>query len=86
MAVLQEYKCPCCDGAVEFDSWLQKMKCPYCGTEYEMEALEAYNAEQSSQPQDQMNWDTAAGSNDPGRNRRSAGLHLQHLRRRTCGG
>ena len=62
MAVLQEYKCPCCDGAVEFDSRLQKMKCPYCGTEYEMEALEAYNAEQSSQPQDQMNWDTAAGS------------------------
>ena len=31
MAVLQEFKCPCCDGAIEFDSALQKMKCPYCG-------------------------------------------------------
>ena len=32
MAVLQEYKCPCCGGAIAFDSTLQKMKCPYCDT------------------------------------------------------
>ena len=36
MAVLQEYKCPCCGGAIEFNSSLQKMKCPYCETEFEM--------------------------------------------------
>lgn len=46
MAVLQEYKCPCCDGAIEFDSTSQKMKCPYCGSEFEIETLKAYaNAE-----------------------------------------
>ena len=33
MSVLQEYKCPCCDGAITFDSTIQKMKCPYCGKE-----------------------------------------------------
>ena len=30
MAV-QEYKCPCCSGALAFDSTIQKMKCPFCG-------------------------------------------------------
>ena len=33
MAALQEYKCPCCGGAIAFDSTLQKMKCPFCDTE-----------------------------------------------------
>ena len=61
MPVLKEYKCPCCDGAIEFDSTLQKMKCPYCGQEFEMETLQAYDAELNNQPQENMNWDTAAG-------------------------
>ena len=62
MAVLQEFKCPCCDGAIEFDSGLQKMKCPYCDTEFEMEALQAYDTELNSAPQESMTWDTAAGA------------------------
>ena len=64
MAVLQEYKCPCCGGAIEFDSNAQKMVCPYCDTEYEMETLasydEALNEEQSHE--DSMEWETEAGS------------------------
>ena len=48
MAVLQEFKCPCCDGAIEFDSTSQKMKCPYCDAEFEMDALQAYAAEQNN--------------------------------------
>ena len=62
MAVLQEFKCPCCDGAIEFDSTLQKMKCPYCDAEFEMDALQAYQDELNAVPQDNMTWDTAAGS------------------------
>ena len=62
MSVLQQYKCPCCDGAIEFDSTLQKMKCPYCDSEFEMETLQAYEAEQSSSVQENMTWDTAAGT------------------------
>ena len=44
MAVLQEYKCPACGGALEFDSKLQKVKCPYCGSEYTMEELKSIDA------------------------------------------
>ena len=61
MSVLQQFKCPCCDGAIEFDSTAQKMKCPYCDTEFEMETLLAYD-EAMNQPQDSMTWDTNAGS------------------------
>ena len=61
MAVLQEFKCPCCDGAIEFNSNLQKMKCPYCDSEFEMETLQAYDAELNNEIQEDMTWDTAAG-------------------------
>ena len=61
MPVLQEYKCPCCDGAIAFDAGAQKMKCPYCDSEFEMETLQAYDAELNAQPQENMTWDTAAG-------------------------
>lgn len=62
MSVLQQFKCPCCDGAIEFDSSLQKMRCPYCDSEFEMEALRSYDEELSAQPAEDMTWDTAAGS------------------------
>lgn len=62
MDTLQQYKCPCCDGAIEFDSTVQKMKCPYCDTEFEMETLRAYDQELNNQPEEKMQWDTAAGS------------------------
>ncbi len=61
MQTLQEYKCPCCGGAIAFDSTLQKMKCPYCDTEFEMEALEGYDAELQSEKSDNMEWETSAG-------------------------
>ena len=38
------------------------MKCPYCGQEFEMEALEAYDEALKEQPEDKMEWDTAAGT------------------------
>ena len=61
MAVLQQYKCPCCDGSIEFDSGVQKMKCPYCDTEFEMETLRSYDEELRQETPDDMSWDTAAG-------------------------
>ena len=59
MAVLQEYKCPCCDGAIAFDSGIQKMKCPFCDTEFEMEALAAYDSELKNETADDLQWKTA---------------------------
>ena len=82
MAVLQQYKCPCCDGAIEFDSQLQKMKCPFCDSEFEMETLKQYDAELNAQPQENMNWDTAAGAEwQPGE---EEGLRVYTCN--TCGG
>lgn len=59
---LQQYKCPCCDGAIEFDTDVQKMKCPYCDTEFEMETLLAYDRELNEPRQESMQWESAAGS------------------------
>ena len=59
MQTLQEYKCPCCGGAIAFDSTLQKMKCPFCGTEFEMDALKSYDAELQGEQADNMEWETS---------------------------
>ena len=56
MSTLQEYKCPCCGGKVEFDTTLQKCKCPFCDTEYEMEALKAYDEDLQNDAEDDTNW------------------------------
>jgi len=62
LAALQEYKCPCCGGAITFDTQVQKMKCPYCDTEFEMETLAAYDSELSNEGTDNMSWETTAGA------------------------
>ena len=64
MSELIQYKCPCCGGAVEFNSTAQKMKCPYCDTEFEIETLKKYDEElkQEKQKEDQMQWQEDAGS------------------------
>ena len=62
MAVLQEYKCPCCGGAIAFDSTIQKMKCPYCDTEFEMETLQSYDNELKNEPAEDMQWDNSTGA------------------------
>ena len=60
MQTLQEYKCPCCGGAIAFDSTLQKMKCPYCDTKFDMETLANYDAGLQGEP-NSMEWEISAG-------------------------
>ena len=56
------HKCPCCGGAIEFDSNLQKMKCPYCDTEFDVDAAKDYSdATENDNQQDNMNWESTAG-------------------------
>lgn len=62
MSTLQEYKCPCCGGAIAFDSNLQKMKCPYCDTEFDMDTLAGYDADLQNGAADDMQWETTAGA------------------------
>lgn len=61
MAAIQEYKCPCCGGAIAFDSTIQKMKCPFCDTEFEIETLASYDNELKNDQTDDMRWETVAG-------------------------
>ncbi|HAB01003.1 MAG TPA: hypothetical protein DCE08_06010 [Ruminococcaceae bacterium] len=59
---LQEYKCPCCGGAITFDSHLQKMKCPYCDTEFEMETLKAYDENLKKDGNADLVWESVGSS------------------------
>ena len=60
MQNMQEYKCPCCGGAIAFDSTIQKMKCPYCDSEFEMETLKAMD----EQLKEGQSWRRMAGRRD----------------------
>ena len=62
MAVLQQYKCPCCNGSIEFNSSSQKMKCPYCDTEFDVESLAAYAESLGEDCEDEMQWESSAGT------------------------
>ena len=61
MPTLQQYKCPCCDGSIEFSSTAQRMKCPYCDTEFDVEALRAYDESLKETPAEETNWESNAG-------------------------
>lgn len=61
MSVLQEFKCPNCDGAIRFDSDSQKMKCPFCDVEFDVKAVQAFQSEASSELED-MTWQKDAGA------------------------
>ena len=82
MATLQEYKCPCCGGAIAFDSTIQKMKCPYCDTEFEMDALKGYDDELQKEQTDSMEWETYAGGE--WQEGETEGLHTYVCK--SCGG
>lgn len=82
MPTMQEYKCPCCGGAIAFDSTVQKMKCPFCDTEFDIETLENYDAELQEKQPDQMKWETTAG----GEWKQGETDHLRTFSCKSCGG
>ncbi len=53
---LLERKCPCCDGAVRFDTSSQKLKCPYCDTEFDIEATGQTDVNTDSSEVEQIEW------------------------------
>jgi len=62
LAALQEYKCPCCGGSIEWNSSLQRLKCPYCDTEFDQATLESFDEDQKNDVEDDMSWQTQAGT------------------------
>lgn len=64
MSDINEYKCPSCGGAIEFDSHSQKMKCSYCDTEFDLETLKKYDeqlSKEAEQKDDISDWQTDPG-------------------------
>ena len=61
MEVLHQYNCPCCDGAIEFDTEIQKMRCPYCDSEFDVDTLKEYDEILKEEPEDSMTWESSAG-------------------------
>ena len=61
---VQEFKCPCCSGAIEFDTTLQKMKCPFCDTEFELDSLRQFDEALKEEQPDRMDWKTDSRSWD----------------------
>ncbi len=66
---LLERKCPCCGGAVRFDTGSQKLKCPYCDTEFDIEATAQCDVNAELPEVEQIEWNSdnnewAAGETD----------------------
>lgn len=77
-----EYKCPNCGGAIAFDAASQKVRCPFCDTEFEFETLQKYDEDIKMTSPDNMNWDTAMGSEWNAEERDSVRVYLCE----SCGG
>ncbi len=54
MSTIRKQKCPCCDGAVEFNADAQKLKCPFCDTEFDISSMHEDTANQV----ERINWNT----------------------------
>ena len=69
MATLMEQKCPCCGGAVKFDTGSQKLKCPYCDTEFDIDSVPQGAGNETAGTVEQIEWNSennewAAGETD----------------------
>lgn len=61
IAAILDYKCPCCGGALAFDSGVQKLKCPYCDTEFDTDTIEKFGDDLKRERPDTFSWDSKAG-------------------------
>lgn len=51
-----EYKCPCCNAGLVFESNVQQLTCEYCDNAFDIETVKAYN-ESEVQKQDKFVWE-----------------------------
>ena len=56
MSDLMDFKCPCCGGAIEFNSSSQNMKCPFCDSEFDIETIKSM--ESAVNTEENINWST----------------------------
>lgn len=54
-----EYKCPCCSAGLQFRGNTQRLKCDYCESEFEIDAVVAYNDSLNRQNSTDFNWNAS---------------------------
>ena len=83
MNKLLEYKCPCCGGAIGFDSNSQNLKCPYCDMEFDVDTLKNYDDDlkASSQSDENARW---TGGENEWTDAAEAGIRVYSCK--SCGG
>lgn len=59
MSEIQEFKCPSCGGAINFDTKSQKMKCPYCNSEFDINNLQSYDEILNCEVKDDTFWNSS---------------------------
>lgn len=75
-----EYKCPCCDAALDFSAEAQQLKCSYCDNEFEIDAVRQYNEAEDNR--DQFQWQQQESSQWSDDERE----HLTHFLCPSCAG
>ncbi len=55
-ANVMEYKCPCCNAGLVFGSNVQKLTCEYCDNTFEIDAVLAFNENQTEKQEDLFSW------------------------------
>ena len=55
---LMEFKCPNCDGGVQFDANTQKMQCPFCDSEFCPNEMRALDEAMQVEPPEAIEWAT----------------------------
>ena len=74
--------CPACKTELNSEGISGEATCPGCGAEFQMEDLRAYAAQMAEKREDNMNWDTKAGS--PWQEGEADGLRIYGCKQ--CGG
>ena len=77
-----ELICPACKEKLNCEGISGEARCPGCGAEFQMEDLHAYAAHMAEKREDNMNWDTEAGS--PWQEGEADGLRIYSCTQ--CGG
>lgn len=57
MSEITSFKCACCGAELKFSSGSQKMSCEYCGTEFEVEAVQEL-ADAQKPAEENISWDS----------------------------
>ena len=81
-AAAPKLTCPACKAELNSEGMSGEATCPGCGAEFQMEDLRVYAAQTAEKHEDNMNWDTAAGSS--WQEGEADGLRIYGCK--TCGG